>query len=293
LGASLWGTDTVLRRPLTADLASSQIVLFEHLILTLVLLPAAWRARAEWRALKGVEWAALLGIAWGGSACGTLLFTEAIRIGSPTTAVLLQKMQPLFAALLAWVLLREALGVRFWFLLLAAVVGACLVSFGAPPWLPTTPQAGRSGALLALAAAALWGTATVLGRFVLRRLSFPALTALRIILATPLLALVAAAHWPAVRAPLGTRQAISLLLLALVPGLAGTLIYYRGLAHTLASRAAVAELSFPVVATLLNWALLSTPVSAVQLAGFALLWGVILNLQVPIRVKDLDGHKLT
>ena len=279
LGASLWGADTVLRRPLTASLASSQIVLFEHLILALVLLPAAWRSRAQWRVLKPLEWAALLGISWGGSALATVLFTEAIRVGSPTSAVLLQKTQPLFAALLAWALLREALGLRFWLSLLAALCGAYLVSFGSLPPRDSAAQAGLSAALLALAAAALWGAATVLGRFLLRRLTFLTLTALRIVLAAPLLLLVAAARWRAPAALLDTRQAASLLLLALVPGLAGTILYYRGLVHTRASRAAVAELSFPAVATLLNWAFLGTPVSAVQLAGFVLLWGVILNLE--------------
>lgn len=54
LGASLWGTDTVLRRPLTAALGSTQIVLIEHLILAATLLPACWRACPQWRTL-GVD----------------------------------------------------------------------------------------------------------------------------------------------------------------------------------------------------------------------------------------------
>ena len=122
----------------------------------------------------------------------------------------------------------------------AALCGTYLVSFGSLPPRDSSAQAGRSAALLALAAAA---------------------------------------RWRAPAALLDTRQAASLPLLALVPGLAGTILYYRGLVHTRASRAAVAELSFPAVATLLNWAFLGTPVSAVQLAGFVLLWGVILNLE--------------
>jgi len=120
LGASLWGTDTVLRRPLTAVLSSTQIVLLEHLILTLVLLPVWWRA---WRNLSARQWGAVLGIAWGGSALGTLFFTEAIRTGNPTTAVLLQKTQPVFAILLAKLVLREPLGGRLWIWLGIAMAG--------------------------------------------------------------------------------------------------------------------------------------------------------------------------
>jgi drug/metabolite transporter (DMT)-like permease len=142
------------------------------------------------------------------------------------------------------------------------------------------PGAGieRQAALLAIAAAALWGASTVLGRYALRSLSFFALTALRIIVATPFLIVLNGA--PAL-AHVNFRQAMSLALLALVPGLLALLIYYRGLAAARASRAAVAELSFAATATVLNWIFLGARISAIQLAGFALIWVAILNLNRP------------
>jgi drug/metabolite transporter, DME family len=273
LGASLWGTDTVLRRPLTAALSSAQIVLLEHLILTAVLAPVWWRA---WRGLRAAQWLAVLGIAWGGSALGTLFFTEAIRIGNPTTAVLLQKTQPVFAVLLAKLVLRERPSGRFWVWLGLALLAAYLVSFGAAP--PAVlMQHAPPAAFLALGAAALWGASTVLGRFALRGIPFYSLTALRIVAAVPLLLLIAslqARAWPTLLA----KQAVPLVAMALVPGLAALLIYYRGLRHTRASLAAVAELSFPATAALLNWTLLGAGVSAVQIAGFGLLWAAILAI---------------
>src|SRR6266481_3639460 len=146
-GASLWGTDTVLRRPLTGSLTSAQIVLIEHLILTVVLAVPLWWARSQWLALNRKQWAALLGIGWGGSALGTICFTEAIKIGNPTTAALLQKTQPIFA-----VLLGEPLGRRFWICLSVALCGAYALNFGL-----AAPGAGIDGqaALLAMTAAAL------------------------------------------------------------------------------------------------------------------------------------------
>jgi drug/metabolite transporter (DMT)-like permease len=279
VGASLWGTDPVLRRPLAAGMASSLVVLLEHLILAAALLPALWRSRGEWLRLKHREWAAVVAIAWGGSALGTILFTEAIRSGNPTTAVLLQKAQPLFAAVLARTLLGEPLGRRFWALLALAVLAAYLISFGGALPFKEVVQASVRPALLSLGAAALWGASTVFGRFMLQRIGFVTLTGLRIVAAAPFLF---ALHWagsgPALPVP-GARQAAGLVLLALVPGLLALLIYYRGLMRVRASRAAIAELSFPAAAALLNWAFLGARVSAVQLAGFALLWGVILNLE--------------
>src|SRR6266849_6734811 len=152
LGAALWGTDTLFRRTLTTTLASSRIVLYEHLILTVILLPVCWRGRREWKSLKPIQWAAVLGTSWGGSALGTVCFTEAVRIGNPTTAVLLQKIQPVFAALLARALLGESLGRRFWMWLILALAAGWLISFGAA--LPPATPLSISAALLAAAAAA-------------------------------------------------------------------------------------------------------------------------------------------
>jgi drug/metabolite transporter (DMT)-like permease len=274
LGASLWGTDTILRRPLTASLTSAQIVLLEHLILSAALVIPLWRMRSQWLGLGGKQWGALLGIGWGGSALGTICFTEAIKIGNPTTAILLQKTQPIFAALLAWLLLEEPLGRRFWICLLLALCGADVVNFGL-----SAPSGAieRRAALLALAAAALWGCSTVLGRFVLARLSFFALTSLRIVLAAPLL--IALNGTSAFSVSLHPREAVSLLLMALIPGLLALLIYYRGLTNARASRAAIAELAFAGTATILNWIFLGAHISAIQVAGFFLLWVAILNLE--------------
>lgn len=292
-GASLWGTDTLLRRPLTASLTSAQIVLWEHLILTAVLAPVFWRTRGQWLALRPLQWAAVLGIAWGGSALGTICFTEAIKLGNPTSAVFLQKTQPLFTALLAGLLLGERLGRRFWAGLGFAAAGVYLVSFGDNPYIIFRPAAlvpGRAAAaVLALAAAALWGSSTVFGRFALKSLSLFAVTALRIICALPLLAALAWVGPQKLSFQLHGQQMISLALMALVPGLLGLLVYYRGLRHTRASLAALAELAFPVTAAFLNWAFLGAQITAAQVAGFALVWLVIVYLDRSSRLGLSSG----
>lgn len=276
LGASLWGTDTFFRRPLTAHLSSTTIVLSEHLVLFVVLSPVLWTQRAHWRKLRGFDWAALIGIAWGGSALATMLFTEAVRLGNPTTAVLLQKSQPLFAALLAWFVLAEPLGPTFWIRFVVAMLGAYLINFGVQS--PSAPVA-LTASLSAIAAAALWGSSTVLGRFLLRKLSFPTLTAMRVAAAIPLLVVLAAKESSGSALYITASDAATLVLLALIPGLAGLMIYYRGLANTYASRAAVAELCFPCTALLLNWMRFGTAISIEQGAGFILLAGAILSWQ--------------
>ena len=127
------------------------------------------------------------------------------------------------------------------------MVGAYLVSFGNLSPFSALGSDAASGALLAVGAAALWGSSTALGRFVLRDVPFHALTGAR-------------------------------LLLALIPGLLGLLLYYRGLSSTRASHATLAELAFPATAVALNWALLGVGVNVGQVVGFVLLWSAIYAL---------------
>jgi drug/metabolite transporter (DMT)-like permease len=188
---------------LTWYLDSFIIVFLEHLIAALVLLPHLWFHRRKWLRLRAAEWASVIGIAWGGSALATLLFTEAVRSGNPTTAVLLQKSQPMIAALLAGLFVSEPLGFGFWTRPAVAVGGAYLISFGAHA--PTTTASGAAS-LLALGAAALWAASTVLGRYMLRNVSAPTLTALRLTAALPVL--MVAVWWqdPEFHVGLGPRQ---------------------------------------------------------------------------------------
>ena len=276
LGAALWGTDGVLRVPLLREMSPAAIVLGEHLILLLYSVPAVALGWGALRRLGGRGWGALLVIGWGGSALATLLFTAAFVAGGPTVAILLQKTQPLFAILLAHLVLGERLKLSYWPLFAAAMVGAYLVSFGnLTPFVALGSEAAP-GALLAIGAAALWGSSTALGRFVLRDVPFHALTGARLLLAVLPLGAIALAQGAFGDLGAGfASQPGRLLLLALVPGLLALLLYYRGLSATRASHATLAELAFPATAVALNWAVLGVGVNPGQVVGFFVLWTAI------------------
>jgi drug/metabolite transporter (DMT)-like permease len=178
-GAAMWGSDGALRAPLVSHWSPWTIVLYEHIILTVLVAPrlvrgAAAVARIPWRA-----WLAVLGVAWGGSALATLAFTFAFQYGNPDVVILLQKTQPLWALAAAALALGERPRARLFPVALAALAGTYLLSFGALD--PAHAFAGAQGkaALLALVAAALWGSATVLGRAALTHMEPDVLTGLR------------------------------------------------------------------------------------------------------------------
>ena len=286
MGAALWGTDGALRAPLVPRWSAWTIVLYEHLILSAVVIGPLLARRAALTVIPWRGWIAVLGVSWGGSALATLAFTAAFAFGNPDVVVLLQKTQPLFALLAAALLLGERPHATLLPLALCALAGTYLLSFG---W--TDPAHAFSGAqgkaaVLALAAAALWGAATALGRSALRHMEPDMLTGLRFVAAVPLLAVIAATQG-ALGAPVaGQLDWARLLLLALFPGLIGLFLYYRGLERTPASIATFAELAFPATALVVNFFALGATVNGIQLLGFALLWLTIALLhRVPVRLR--------
>ncbi|SET54882.1 DMT family transporter [Paenibacillus sp. NFR01] len=276
LGAALWGVDPLFRIILLKSLTSSQIVLLEHLVLFVAAAPVLWRHRAELKGIRMKQLGAILAVAWGGSAIATILFTKALTGGDLNSVLLLQKLQPLFAIGLAAVVLKERLPRNFGYLLVLALGGTYLLTFG---WtLPFGNVHGFVGksSLYALGAAALWGGSTVMGRYLLGSMKYETVTSLRFVVALPLLIVITVNEgnpWQ-IHGGAGTGAliAVNLLLQALLPGLLSMLLYYKGLNTTKASYATLAELSFPMVGVLINWIVYQQLVTLPQIIGFAFIW---------------------
>lgn len=276
LGAALWGVDPLFRILLLETMTSTQIVLVEHIIVSLIALPVLWKFRADLKDLRARHWIAVIFISWGGSALATVLFTLALTHNDPNTVLLLQKMQPLFAIVMAKLLLKESLPRRFGGLFIIALAGTYLLTFGL-----TLPSAGwdswvHAGSLLSLGAAALWGGSTVMGRLMLGQTRYETVTSLRFVVALPLLIFMTWNEGAPWSFPLGTgaQAAVILNILgqALLPGLLSLLLYYKGLSSTKASVATLAELSFPMAGVLVNWIAFRTLITWEQLIGFVLIW---------------------
>lgn len=293
IGAALWGVDPLFRIILLESFTSTQIVLLEHLVAFLAAAPILWINRHELRGLKWQHVGALLFLSWGGSAIATVLFTMGLSHGDLNAVLLLQKLQPLFAIILARLLLKETLPRGFGWLFILALGGTYLLTFGFAIPIGHFNDFAQVGSLLALGAAALWGGSTVMGRLMVGKMKYETVTSLRFILAIPLLLVLTLNENAAWSLPAG---AIPVLLVivnlvgqALLPGLLSLLMYYKGLSTTKASVATLAELSFPMVGVLINWIVYHQVVTWSQLLGFILIWGVLFAIskqQQPTQAKD-------
>ncbi len=281
--AMLWATDAPFRLHLTQGLSSNFIVLGEHLVDVLFVLPILF---IGWRQLKNLswrEWSAVLVIAIGGSALASIAFTQAFHYVNPSVAILLQKLQPLIAISLAAVMLKETLRPQFWLWAALALVGAYIISF--PTFVPQLYPGEQfnpnvMGVLLALVAAFFWGASTVLGKYVLRKVDFKMMTALRFVGAFIfLLMLNFQQHSFPAPGQFTWTDGLFILIIAVVSGVVSLFIYYKGLQTTQASVATLAELGFPMAAIFINWLFIpNSALSPMQFVGVAVLLFAIWRL---------------
>jgi drug/metabolite transporter, DME family len=290
VAATLWATDAYFRNQLVQHLSATQIVVAEDGLVTLFLLPVLIRSRGELRKLGRRGWLAVAIIAAGAQALATILFTASFSIAAQhqlfAETFVLQQTQPLIAIALAWIVLGERRRPWFWPAAVVGIAAVYMVLFADHPLSPVTAlKNGRlEVGLLALGAAALWASGTVLGRFALGSISFWSMTSLRFTLALPVLVVIVV-----VQSGLGgfSHYRLSdfvpnLLAIAIVPGLLALLLYYRALSKTPASLATIAEMAYPVAATLIAsapypWGF-NQPLYPLQILGTALLLAVIVFL---------------
>lgn len=286
--AALWGTDALFRRGLALELPAVTVVFWEHLLLVVLTLPLL--LRIPWCRLDRRALVALVAIGVGASALATILFTASFRLGDPNTPLLLQKLQPVFAVVLARVVLGERPRAAFAGYFVAALAGAWLITFPEPTNLER-PQI-LAGAL-AGGAAALWGLGTVLGRYVSDVLRPAQLTAARFAFGLPAALVLLVATAPTAERGVPAHDVLPLVLLSLVPGLLSLLLYYRGLRRTPASVATIAELAFPLSALTVNRLAFGATISATQLLGLVTLTGVLIAMSVRSQDATADEPLVT
>jgi drug/metabolite transporter (DMT)-like permease len=280
LAAAMWGTDPIIRKPMSASTSATTIVFGEHVVLVVLTLPLllpALRAvlRAGWRTLLCV-----VVIGAGASAVATILFTEALFHGDFVTPVVIQKLQPLVAIAGAAVILGERPRRRFLWFVLPALAGFWLVNQPHP--LDPTAK-GLVPIVEATAAAVLWALGTVLGRYASRELEFQHVLSLRF-----LFGLVASAiALPIMGAPAWSNGHDSLLIayLAVVTGLVSLALYYHGLQRTPAVLSSIAELTYPAIAVIAGIYAYNSHLDWTQWVGVGAIIGTVTLLPVQRRRK--------
>lgn len=278
----LWALDTLIRYPLIfGGLSATKIVFAEHLLLTLGFSPVLWRMGQHLKTLSKKD-LINFGIIGGlGSALATLAFTKAFSLLNPSLVILLQKLQPVIAIILAYYVLKEPLKKEFLGWALLCLVGGLLISYddlSRGVLLLSRGEGlfeGRAllGYALTLTAVFGWGASTVFGKELVERGYKESQVMAGRFFAGFLFLLPALVGEDA---PLIRQGAVwgKIMVMVLMSGFAGMALYYQGLKRIPARLAALAEMFFPFCAIGVNWIFLDAGLTPLQLlGGFLLLVG--------------------
>lgn len=277
LAALLWSLDGVFIRPKFYVLPANLVVFLEHALGFIVLSPFIFLSWSKIRLLKRKEWLAIGWVCFFGGALGTITITKAFFAamdGEVTfaTVVLLQKLQPVFALVMARLILGERLRRSFYGWAVLAIVAAYFLAFGKTGL--GEINLFHSAAFYSAIAAFAFGSSTVFGKRIVNHLDFKSTAALRFGI-TGILVLIYAFFTGDIFkiTSVGAIYWKYLAVIVFSSGAVAMFIYYYGLKRVTASASTILELFWPFSAVILDYFINHNVLSPVQIiaSGFLLL----------------------
>lgn len=286
IAASFWGIDSILLRPHLYTLPVPFVVFLESIIVATLLTPILFKKYSQLKNLKTKDILAFFGVALFGGALGTMAITKAlfyVDYVNLSVVVLMQKLQPVFALILAALLLKEKLPRDFIKWAALSIIGAFLMTFGLS--IPNLDSGEHTilAALFALLAAFSFGFSTVLSKRALKNITYEIGTYLRFAATSIIMFFVVllVGDFSVVK-EVTEFQWIIFGIIAFTSGGFAIFLYYYGLKRISASVATIAELSFPLTAILLEYFLHDNLLDWLQ-------WiGTIILIYSIIRVSKLS-----
>jgi len=278
--AVLWSLDGTFARPQLYSLSPVLVVFLEHLFGVLALSPIFLIYFSQIKRITKKAWFALFLVALFGGALGTTFFTKALFVSgfqNISVLILLQKFQPIFAIILARILLKETFAKQFYVYTAIALIAGYFVTFKDFTAIQSVANVPLLAVLFALLAAFSWGSATTLGKYSVNSIPFLLVTALRFLL-TAFIMLVPVLYLGVDFATVSQHQWLLFLYIVFGSGATAMLLYYWGLKKIPASLATLAELAWPVSAILFDYLLNGTVFSLTQMVGVIVLLTAVIKI---------------
>ncbi len=277
ISAVLWGIDGIILTPRLYNLPVDFVVFLLHLLPFVLMLIFFGKELKHLRDFTKRDYIGFTLIGLFGGALGTLAIVKAmflVNFQSLTVVVLLQKLQPIFAIILAKFILKEKIGKNFVAFALVAIVSGYFLTFGiAMPNLSITNYVQAS--FYALLAAFSFGSATVFGKLVLGKWNFRTALFYRYGFTTVIMSIIVLVNRSVNFSIVTKENWILILVITFTTGAFAIALYYYGLKYISAHVATMCELAFPLSSALLDYFINKTILSPVQwAAGFFMLYTI-------------------
>ncbi|WKZ68348.1 MAG: EamA family transporter [Melioribacteraceae bacterium] len=275
VAASLWGIDGIVLRPTLYSLPVGLVVFIESSIVAILLSPIFLKQYGKLKSLTLADWGSFVGVALFGGAIGTMAITKAlfyVDFVNLSIVILIQKLQPVFALILAGLILKERLPRIFFLWAAIAISGTYLMTFGFKMPIQVNEGNTAMAAMYSIIAALSFASSTVFSKRALRNVGFELGTYLRFAISSIIMLIIVLplGQLPQI-AEVTTDQFLIFLLIAFTTGGAAIFLYYYGLKIVTASVATICEMAFPLTAVILEYLLRDNILDPVQWIGVAIL----------------------
>ena len=287
IASILWGLDGVVFTPRLSNLNVVFVVFILHALPFLLMNLFLYKRYKDLHKFTRVTFFSLLAVSVFGGAVGTIAIVKALFIVNfkqLSVVVLLQKLQPVFAIVLASIVLHEKLSKHFLFWASLAIVSGYFLTFGL--CLPDIhgDATNIKAVLLSILAAFSFGSSTVFSKNLLNKVDFVSATFFRygmvFLLMLPVILFggfynnfsqVTDTNW------------LFIILISLTTGSGAILLYYYGLKYVRASISTISELFFPISAIFFDYLINGNLLSPVQWVSAAFMIFAIIkaNLERP------------
>lgn len=290
--AMLWGVDGILLTPQLYNLNTAFVVFLLHLFPFVLMNLFFFREYKLLKTMTRSDFIYFMLVALFGGALGTLAIVKSLfllNFNNLSVIVLLQKLQPVFAILLARLILKERIKKGFAVWAMIALISGYFMTFG---W--NLPDFSTNGivtvyaALLSLLAAFSFGSSTVFSKKILGNYSFVSSTFFRYGFTTLIMLVIVLVSGHIGDFSMVTpRNWLFVVLIGLTTGSGAIFLYYYGLRNVKASVSTFLELLYPITAVVLDYFVNHTKYSIVQwVAACVMLFSIVmLNVNSKKTVK--------
>ena len=273
IASTMWGIDGILLTPRYFSYGFFDvkfIVFVSHLVPTIILSALFWREYKKIKYFDKNDFIYYILIALFGGTIGTLSIVKALQLSnfSLSLVTVIQKMQPIFAVILAYFVLNEKPQKKFYIILVITLISLYFLIFGLsnPKFLPKN---NLSSAFYSLIAAISFGSSTVFGKKVVSKFSFVTTTFYRFLFTTIisgiLLIIFSKSSIASSKIYFYNSNIYTLTLIIALYSLSAILIYYKGMITTKATYATICELSYPMSSVIVEAIVFKRILSSVQL----------------------------
>lgn len=291
LAATLWGLDGVVLTPRLSNLHVIFVVFLLHAFPFLVMNTFLFSKYKKLALLDRKDLISLFVVSIFGGAIGTIAIVYALFIVNfqeLSVVVLLQKFQPVFAIIMAAMVLKEKLSGRFLLWSAVAILGGYFLTFG---WFQpdfTHDTTSLKAALLSLLASFSFGSSTVFSKRLLDKVDFVSATFYRYGLTSLLMlpVVLLTGKWVEFQNITEVNWWI-FIIIALTSGSVAILLYYYGLKKVKASQATLLELFFPISAVLMDYYINGARLSWIQWLSAAVMIFAIIQAGIYAHRKNL------